>query len=100
MLQCAEIGYKQRILRREQSVQMPHIRLTRPSNVKIIRDGQIHEYQRILLVVGASESELAVEAEENAVVQSVRERGWSKHDVVGPLALLSRERIRLRLKSH
>ena len=79
---------------------MTDVRLTRSSEVKIVRAGQIHEHQRILLVVGAAQIELAVEAEENAVVQSVRERGWSKDDVVGPFALLARERVRLRLKGH
>jgi len=47
---------------------MTDIRLARGREVKIVRDGQIREHQRILLVVDASAAELAVEAEENSVV--------------------------------
>src|SRR5438874_921691 len=68
--------------------------------MEIIGGSQIHVGQRVFLIVQAAHVKFSVEANEDAVVQPVREARRSEGNIVGSFTLLAREWVRQGLKRH
>src|SRR5437867_689912 len=68
--------------------------------MKIIGGRQVHESYGIFLIVHAAEIKFTVEANEDSVVQSVRETRRSEGNIIGSFTLLARQWDRQGLKGH
>ena len=82
-----EVGEEERVARRQQAVEVADVRLVVADEVEVPAGRQVVVDERVLLVGDPPQVELAVEADEDAVVEPGREPRGGEGDLGGALAL-------------